>query len=168
MTQSQTKIAAIVALVVVGLAVAYFGIQVKGGGVTRLLASGRGESIAVGGGSAESRYAESENIGPEDAKVKIIAVVPIANPCHKATVNALREISKARPEEVHLTLVDFHGPDAAEWMKELDFHCATIFINGENKFDLDGREVIFEQQEGRKYKPEDLKPVVEAELAKAT
>jgi len=168
MTQSQTKIAAIVALVVVGLAAAYFGIQVKGGGVTKLLASGRGESIAVRGGSAESRYAESEEIGPEDAKVKIIAVVPIANPCHRATINALREIAKARPEEVHLTLVDFLGPDAGKWMEEMDFHCATVFINGESKFEVDGREVIFEQKEGMKYKPEDLKPVVEAELAKAT
>jgi len=167
MTQSQSKIAAVVALVVAALAVAYFGIQAKGG-VTGLLASGRPAPVTMGEGGAAARSVESEEIGPENAKVKIIAVVPIAIPCHKETIAALRDITKAYPEEVHLTLVDFHGPDAGKWMEELDFHCATIFINSEYKFDLDGREVIFEQKEGMKYKPEHLKPVVEAELAKAT
>jgi hypothetical protein len=167
MTQSQTKVAAIVALVVVGLAVAYFGIQAKGG-VIGLLASRPRTSAPIGEMGVAGRFAESEEIGPKDAKVKIIAVVPIANPCHKATVAALREITKAHPEEVHLTLVDFHGPDAGKWMKEMDFHCATVFINGEYQFELDGRHVMLEQHEGVKYKPEDLEPIVEAEIAKAT
>ena len=166
MTQSQTKIAAMVALIVVGLAVAYFGIQAKGG-VIGLLASGRRPPVVIRetGGPA---VAESEEIGPKDAKVKIIAVVPIAIPCHKATIAALREVTNAYPEEVHLTLVDFHGPDSGKWMKELNFHCATVFINGEYQFELDGRQVRFHQKEGMTYKPEHLKPIVEAELAKAT
>ena len=166
MTQSQTKIAAIVALVVAGLAVAYFGIQAKGG-VIGVLASGRPAPLTIRetGGTAA---AESEEIGPKDAKVKIIAVVPVAHPCAKDTVVALREVAKAHPEDVHLTLVDFHGPDSGKWMKELDFHCATIFINGEYEFELNGRQVKFHQKEGMMYKPEHLRPIVEAELAKAT
>ena len=167
MTQSQSKIAAIVVLVVVALAVAYFGIQARGG-VIGLLASGRREPVVIRQIGGPAALAEVEEIGPEDAKVKIIAVVPIAIPCHKATIAALRKITKAHPEEVHLTLVDFHSPDAGKWMKELDFHCATIFINGEYQFERDGRRVIFHQKEGMTYKPEHLKPIVEAELAKAT
>jgi len=165
MTQSQTKVAAIVALVVAALAVAVFGLQAKGG-VTGLLASGRRAPVTIRGPGLPPAFADSEEIGPENARVKIIAVVPIANPCHKATVAALRDVAKAHPEEVHLSLIDFHGPEAGKWMDELGFHCATIYVNGEHTFQLDGRQVVFEQKEGLKYKPEDLKPVVEAALAK--
>jgi hypothetical protein len=112
-------------------------------------------------------FPEVEVMGPEDAKVKIVGLVPIVNPCHAATVAALKELYEEHPDDIHLTLVDFQGPDSAEWKQKLDVTCATVEINGQRTFVLEGRTVTFQQREGGTYRPADLKTVVENELAKA-
>jgi len=112
-------------------------------------------------------FPEVEAMGPEDAKVKIVGLVPIVNPCHAATVAALREVYEEHPDDIHLTLVDFRGPDSKEWKQKLGVTCATVEINGQRTFVLEGRTVTFQQMEGGTYRPADLKTVVENELAKA-
>ena len=105
-------------------------------------------------------------MGPEDAKVKIVGLVPIANPCHAATVAALKEVYEDNPEDIHLTLIDFMGPDSNEWKQKMGVTCATVAINGQYTFNLEGRTVTFQKKEGMTYQPTDLKAVVEGELAK--
>ena len=130
--------------------------------------SSAGASGQLGGGMTESGFPEVEAMGPEDAKVKIVGMVPIVNPCHAATVAALKEVYEEHPDEIHLTLIDFHGPDSAEWKQKLGgVTCATVAINGDYAFDLEGRTVTFQKMEGGTYLPTDLKTVVERELAEA-
>ena len=106
-------------------------------------------------------------MGSEDAKVKIVGLVPIVNPCHAATVAALRELHAEHPDGIHLTLVDSMGPDSAEWKRKLGVTCATVQINGRHTFNVEGRTVTFQQREGGTYRPADLKTVVEGEPANA-
>ena len=111
--------------------------------------------------------AETTTMGPEGAKVKITALVPIAEGCHAATVAALQEVYSAHPDDIQLTLIDFKGPESNKWKQELGVTCATVSINGQYTFNLEGRTITFQKQEGMTYQPADVRTVVEAELKSA-
>ncbi len=161
MSSTEKKIAAVLVVALVALVVVYFTI---GSG-----SEGRaGPAMPSGGmGGTGAGFPEVEAMGPEDAKVKIVALVPIVNPCHAATVAALKKVYEDNPEDIHLTLIDFFGPDSGEWKQNLGVSCATVEINGQRTFDLKGRTVTFQKQEGMTYQPTDLHTVIEGELAKA-
>ena len=160
MSSTEKKIAAALVVVLIGLIAVYF-----------TMGSGTGGSGGIAGpgtsGGRSGGFPEVAAMGPEDAKVKIVALVPIVNPCHTATVAALKEVYEDNPEDIHLTLIDFFSPDSGEWKQKLGVSCATVEINGQRTFDLEGRRVTFQQMEGQMYRPTDLKTVVEGELAKA-
>ena len=160
MSSTEKKVAAVLVVALAALIVVYFTIGSGTGG------SGGTANPGMPGGHGGG-FPEVETMGPEDAKVKIVALVPIVNPCHAATVAALREVYEDNSEDVHLTLIDFHGPDSTQWQQNLRVTCATVAINGQYSFDLEGRTVVFQQMEGGRYRPSDLKTVVEDELAKA-
>jgi hypothetical protein len=105
-------------------------------------------------------------MGPEDAALKIVALVPTVKGCHDATVAALKQVYEAHPDDIHLTLADFFGADTNMWKTKLGVTCATVEINGEWTFGLEGRQVTFQKAEGGTYVPSDLGPVIEAELEK--
>ena len=169
MSAGEKKVAALLAIVLVVMVGAYIvtGRSNAGPGATLAQAGGAagggGGTMGPGGG-----FPEVAVMGPEDAKVKIVGMVPIVNPCHAATVAALKEVYEAHPDDIHLTLIDFQGPDSEEWKQTLGgVTCATVAINGKYTFDLEGRTVTFQKKEGMTYQPTDLKTVVEGELAKA-
>ena len=160
MSSTEKKIAATLVVVLIGLIAVYFTMGSGTGGSGGI--AGPGMAGGPGGG-----FPEVAAMGPEDAKLKIVALVPIVNPCHAATVATLKEVYEDNPEDIHLTLIDFFGPDSMEWKQKMRVTCATVEINGQRTFDLKGRTVTFQQMEGAMYKPTDLKTVVEDELAKA-
>jgi hypothetical protein len=174
MSSGEKRIAVVLVVILIGMVGAYFAVgskmdtaQMPGppgmGG-----AGGPGGMMGAGGMAGQGgAAAATTTVGPEGAKVEIIALVPIANPCHAATVSVLKQLSSAYPNDVRLTLIEFMGPDSAEWRQKLGVTCATVSINGQYTFNLEGRTVIFQQQEGGTYRPVDLKTVVEAELARA-
>jgi hypothetical protein len=175
MSSGEKKIAVVLVLILIGMIGAYFALgskmdtaQMPGppGLAGRGGPGGAGGPGAMGGG-APGGFPETTTMGPEGAKVKITALVPIANPCHAATVAALREVYSAHPNDIHLTLIDFEGPDSGQWRQKLGVTCATVDINGQYTFNLDGRTVTFQKKEGMSYTPADLKPVIEDALKTA-
>jgi len=164
MSAGEKKVAALLAIVLVVMLGAYIVTGRSSAGPAGAVAvpGGGGGTMGPGGGG----FPEVTAMGPEDAKVKIVGLVPIVNPCHAATVAALKEVYEAHPDDIHLTLIDFMGPDSSEWKQKLGVTCATVEINGKYTFNLEGRTVTFQQNEGRMYQPTDLKTVVEGELAK--
>ena len=168
MSAGEKKVAVLLAIVLVVMVGAYMvtGRSSAGPGATAALPGGMqrdgGGMMGPGGGG----FPEVAVMGPEDAKVKIVGMVPIVNPCHAATVAALKEMYEAHPDDIHLTLIDFQGPDSGEWKQKLGVTCATVEINGQYTFNLEGRTVTFQKKEGMTYQPTDLKTVVEGELAK--
>jgi hypothetical protein len=150
-------------VVLVAMVAAYFATAPKPG-APQPIPIVSGEPRPAGPGA----YAETEVIGPEDAKLKIVALVPVVNPCHAGTVKALKEAAADHPEDIQLTLVDFFNPeDSAKWKGELGVTCATVEINGDYTFELEGRTVTFQKQEGGTYQPADLETVIEGALAEA-
>ena len=163
MSPTEKKIAVVLGVVLVAMTAAYFATAPK---------SEAPRPIPVVAGEprqpAAQAYAETEVIGPENAKLKVVAMVPVVNPCHAATVKALREVAAEHPNDIQLTLIDFFNPAEAEkWKDELGVTCATVEVNGDYTFELEGRTVTFQKQEGGSYQPADLSTVIEAELAKA-
>ncbi len=163
MSSLEKKIAAVLVVVLIAMIGVYFSLKPKPHPMGPAYASGSGGH----GGPGGAPFGETETMGPEDAKMKIVGMVPIANPCHAATVAALKKVYEDHPNEIHLTLIDFMGPDSTEWKQKLGVTCATVEINGENSFNLEGRDVTFQKMEGGTYEPSDLETVIEAELAKA-
>lgn len=97
-------------------------------------------------------------MGPKNAPIKIEASLPLSKHCHDATAMALQEAAKAHPDRVYLKIV--------EGMP------AMVKINGQTDFKLDRggqmADVKLAYQEGGAYQVADLKPLIEAELAKAS
>jgi hypothetical protein len=165
MSAGEKKVAALLAIVLVVMVGAYIVTGRSSAGPAGAGAVGQAGGMQGPGGGG---FPEVTAMGPEDAKVKIVGMVPIMNPCHAATVAALKDVYEAHPDDIHLTLIDFMGPDSMEWKQKLGgVTCATVTINGKYTFDLEGRTVTFQKMEGGSYKPTDLKTVVEGELAKA-
>jgi hypothetical protein len=162
MSSGEKKIAVVLVVILIAMVGAYFALGSK-----LDTAQMPGPAGMAGGGGAGGGAAETSSVGPEDAKVKITALVPIVNPCHAATVAALKEVQAAHPNDIHLTLIDFLGPDSNEWRQKLGVTCATVNINGQYTFNLEGRTVTFQQQEGGSYRPADLRPVIEDALKSA-
>jgi hypothetical protein len=168
MSSGEKKIAVVLVVILIGMIGAYFALGSKTGPAEMAGPPGQAGAGGPGGMPGPGGAApETTTVGPEDAKVDIVALVPIANPCHAATVSVLMQLSSDHPDDVRLTLIEFMGPDSAEWRQKLGVTCATVSINGRHTFEVDGRTVTFQQQEGGTYRPVDLKTVIEAELAQA-
>jgi len=170
MSSGEKKIAVVLVVILIAMVGAYFALGSKIDSAQMPgppgMAGAMGGPGAMGGG-APGGFPETTTMGPEGAKVKIIALVPIAEGCHAATVAALQEVYSAHPNDIHLTLIDFKGPESNEWKQKLGVTCATVDINGQYTFDLEGRTVTFQKQEGVSYTPADLKPVIEDALKTA-
>ena len=168
MSAGEKRVAVLLAIVLVVMVGAYMVTGRSSAGPEETSAQPWGMPGGGGGmmGPGGVEFPEVAVMGPEDAKVKIVGMVPIVNPCHAATVAALKEMYEAHPDDIHLTLIDFQGPDSWEWKQKLGVTCATVEINGQYTFNLEGRTVTFQKQEGMTYQPTDLKTVVEGELAK--
>jgi hypothetical protein len=110
---------------------------------------------------------ETQEYGQAGAKLEIIAVLPIAKGCHATTEQELKKAYEAHPDDIHLTIVDLMGPDASEYQEKVKVSWTVVNINGSSQFELDGRNVRLEQAENNMYRPSDIVPIVEAELAKS-
>jgi len=62
--------------------------------------------------------------------------------------------------------VDAQGPEAAKYQTKVKVPWTVVSINGKSSFDLGGKKVTLEKQEGMTYEPSDLGPVIEQVLAR--
>jgi len=118
---------------------------------------------SAGGGGA----AATQEFGKAGAKLEIIALLPVAHGCHVATEGELKKAYQSHPNDIHLTIVDLMGPEAAKYQQKLGVRWTVVSINGKSSFDRNGRKVALEKIENGSYAPGDIVPIIEAELAKA-
>jgi hypothetical protein len=170
---TEKKIAAVLAVVLVAMIAVYFATQPKPGSAAGPLspeaaAAAGTQSSAVacaptaGGGGA----ATTQEFGEAGAKLEIIAVLPLAIGCHRATEAEVKKAYEKHPDDIHLVVVDLMGPDAAKYREKVGVGWMAVSINGKTTFDLDGRPVKLEQMENGTYRPADILPIIEAELSK--
>jgi hypothetical protein len=121
-----------------------------------------GAACATGGGG---QAVKTQEFGKAGAKVEIIALLPITHGCHTNTEAELKRIQQKHPSDIHLVVADLFGPDAPKYQKKVGGGQRTLVsINGKTQFDLNGKKVMFERQEGMSYVPADLEPVIEQQL----
>ena len=179
MSSSEKKIAAILVVVLVAMVGVYF---VTGNRAQSAPAPGQvaqaGQAAKAGQASAASgascaptsggqQFAKTEELGKPGAKLDIVAIVPVAHGCHATSVAELKKAYEAHPNDIHLTIVDAWGPDAKKYQSKAGGVTWTVIaINGQSEFELNGKRLQLQRQEGMSYSPTDLVPLIEDELKK--
>ncbi|HID08241.1 MAG TPA: hypothetical protein EYP10_13965 [Armatimonadetes bacterium] len=86
-------------------------------------------------------------IGPEDAKVKVVAYLMFTNPCHWATVETLRELAEKHEDKIRVDFVNVGTEEGAKQLNEAfkkspissPHSCmAWVSVNGKFEFELEG------------------------------
>ena len=114
---------------------------------------------------AARRYERLDGVelGSKDAKVDVLAVLPLDTDCHGTNIEYLRRLAEAHPEHIHVRFVNFHS-DAGQRLSS----CAAIFIDGkEVQKDAAGCPVELTGPAGENYSLEDLRAVLQARLDQA-
>jgi hypothetical protein len=110
---------------------------------------------------------ETQEYGKAGAKLEILALLPITHRCHVNTEAELKKAYERHAGDIHLTIVDLFGSDAATYLPKVGNRVrAVVSINGKTRFELKGKPVVLEQAENVSYSPRDIGPIVEAELRK--
>jgi hypothetical protein len=183
MSSGEKKIAVVLVVVLVAMVGVYFATAPKAakpaaavpmmamqgapmGGPSAAQSTSGGAACATGpsGGGA----AKTQEFGKPGAKLEVVAIIPVAHGCHANSEATLKKAYQQHPKDIHLTIVDLNGPDAAKYRSKAGgVQWTVIAINGKYQFDLDGRRVALERAEGQSYRPADLIPIIEQQL-KAT
>ncbi len=112
--------------------------------------------------------------GPADAKVRILAVVPMGVECHRVTLQILEALAKAEPNRIRVETYDMGSPQGMQSLQARGQHCATIFVNDRCEFTFlkDGKKrTIVTQRKPNEpmstYRSDDLVFIVDQELQQA-
>jgi hypothetical protein len=114
--------------------------------------------------SGSGQGVATQEFGQKGAKVEIVAALPITHRCHVRTEAELKKAFEAHPKDIHLIIYDLFGPEGQQFVAQHGGQRAVVFVNGKTSFDLGGRKVALEMQEGGRYRPDDIVPIVEQEI----
>jgi len=169
MGSGEKKIVVVLTVVLIGLIVAYVAFQPKPVAVGNPMAKMGGEQTATagagdptcstGGGGGAGGVATQE-FGKKGAKLEIVAALPITHGCHTTTEAELKNAYGQYKSDIHLTIYDLFGSEGQAFVGKNGGQRAVIFINGKTSFQLNGKTVTLERQEGMSYQPSDLGPIV--------
>jgi len=125
----------LLALVAFGFAMYWLG-----GGGRKLAATGATDTAGAdtGGHGASRGPAPAEPVGSQDAKVKVVAILPTGSGCHNNIIRFLTETASRRQDEIRVdfTTMDAYGQQKLQ--KEVGSSCAAVMINGKTDFELTG------------------------------
>lgn len=82
-------------------------------------AASTGGAASCAPGAAGAQSVKTQEFGKAGAKVEVVALLPITHGCHVNTEATLKKIQAAHPKDIHLTIVDLFGPDAAKYQKRV-------------------------------------------------
>ncbi len=81
--------------------------------------------------------AHTKEMGTKEAKVRVDAFLPL-EACQGPTAMTLEKLAKEYKGRLYVRVYPLYGPAAGQ----VGVHCATIFINGKNYTNVDGKEVV--------------------------
>ncbi len=172
MSATEKKVAVVLVLILIAMVAAYVTTGNKPAAMAQRPGARPGRTAQSANSSAACAptigggYAKTEELGKKGAKVEVLAVVPVAHGCHNKSIAELKKEYEKHPNDIHLTIVDLQGPDAAKYREKVGSPYTRILINGKYQFEVKGRKVSLEKVEGANYKPSDLGQIIEAELKK--
>ena len=101
-------------------------------------------------------------IGEPAARVKVIAVLPVAVGCKDDIGLYLASVSRESPSMVSLRVVDMRSNQGTQVMNEYGIHCAAVLVNGKSKFDFGEEDRLL--LEGAALSAADVRRALDAEL----
>lgn len=75
-------------------------------------------------------------LGNKDAKVIIEASIPLEVDCHSKTVKLLKALVQEEPQRVYVKILNHSSPEGLALAGQHGISCASVFVNGQFKFDL--------------------------------
>lgn len=175
MGSGEKKVVAVLAVVLVGLIVAYFKFQPQPGApATPMMGRGTGMPGASSGASGAAcatsgstgEGVPTQEFGKKGAKLEIVAALPITHGCHVQTEAELKKAYQKHKDQIHLTIYDLFGPEGQAYVAKHGGQRAVVFINGASSFTLGGKKLVLEKLEGGTYQPSQILPIIEQELKK--
>lgn len=113
-------------------------------------------------------HLDNQEFGAAEAKVVVLVLLPLRVDCHAPTVEYLARVAQAHPEHMRIRFVDFLSPHGREEARRLNCACASVVINGSNRFRKpSGEEVVFAGAFGEEYSLEDVRLALQTRLAEA-
>jgi len=100
--------------------------------------------------------------GDPEARVAVVALLPVSSGCQDALGAFLVTVAQAIPDKVSVRIHDMKSADAAAIMKAQDIRCACVIVNGRTRFDLgpeNGKRLLEGPMD-----PEDIRDVLISEL----
>lgn len=102
--------------------------------------------------------------GAPDAKLKVLALVPLDTDCHTPSVTYLQTAARAHPDRFFVQFVNRRDAHGEAELKRLKLSCASIVVNGMTRFALpDGRNVKLEGGPNESFDLIDLHDVLQAQ-----
>jgi len=74
-------------------------------------------------------HLDNQVFGAEQAKVKVIAALPLRTGCQAERVEYLFKAAKACPDRLQVRFVDLKQPQGQEALKKYGLHCASVIVN---------------------------------------
>ncbi len=110
-----------------------------------------------------------ERLGSPDAPVKVVGFLPDTSE-YNEVVGIVRKLAGSHADVLSVTLYSTTTVKAKAEMEELGQEGAGFFVNGRKQFTLRDkggavREVVFENDPTKDYKPGDVKTVIEQAIA---
>ncbi len=117
-------------------------------------------------------YLHQREYGSPDAKVRIVAAIPLGKLCHPGTTEYMARQAEQCQEQCHWYFVDYNTPEGEKLVADAGLKkCASILINGKNAFvdpDDDQFQIEFSgPPESYTYSVEDLRTILQQELNSA-
>jgi hypothetical protein len=108
--------------------------------------------------------------GPQDAKVRLLAFLPIDEP-HEKVMDLVKEMAEKYPGKVYAKYVDYRTPEGAQLFQHSGARTACLMINGQSSAEVPSkygpRTVDFVKDMGRYWTADDLREAVANEVQKA-
>jgi hypothetical protein len=85
----------------------------------------------------------NQQLGSEQAPVKVITFLPVNNGCQDVIGEYLADVAREFPALFQVRIMDMKDPQAKDVMRAHGIHCAAVLINGKTTFDLGGEDGKF-------------------------
>ena len=114
---------------------------------------------------------DGQAVGSQDAKVQVLALLPLRMSCQADRVTYLEQVARAVPISVRVRFMDIRTKEGWAEAQRHGLDCAGVIVNGRNTFELDmpgGKQTVtLTGTPGQGYTLAQLRAVLQKQLVEA-